>query len=548
MQEMNDSTLGDQEPMLPEGKSALTTRLSYAGMLDWISISIAGLLILTATLMVSNVGGSRSTYPYSLHIGSHLSVSSWTAIIGLEFSLFYSILLPRLAAQSGSKFLTKKLTTDGGLKLSTLLNAQETAPLKIQVRYGIRQLLAIRAMAIVATLTLSVSYKFSFEKAAIQATLMVDGFLVSRGEFPNTGFGFGLSTNLLDVAGFGDGTSVQFAKETFIVGPAFNVSSVNSLRSGRVTTCYMQPYGSSKFTSLDPKTLDITGDESYRINATSDNVTRALDIFQAPNGNLQAGSGILDSDGAISYTDFVEVNTTVCFGYISWSNINEYYKFLIESIQGVQDADCTPMSFSLSSWTSAEGLIVVGMIQETFVLDPSSSYTPLAFIVDGDAPMPLQDAVAHILATLPPVEYYLSGPTPLGQLAPYLEGCETTSKNDGMNHTLAAEGLIVDFGTGMTLFGFVLQVLLICAGICALDLCFWHPMPLGSWQAQWLSLLNDFDREEMRTTLAGTSVGKHAVKGQKRVFLSSEQFGEGGLFHLVLSTESGKVQVGRHYI
>ena len=88
MQEMNDSTLGDQEPMLPEGKSALTTRLYYAGMLDWTSISITGLLILTASLMVSNLGGSRSTYPYNLNIGSRLSVSSWTAIIGLEFSLF----------------------------------------------------------------------------------------------------------------------------------------------------------------------------------------------------------------------------------------------------------------------------------------------------------------------------------------------------------------------------------------------------------------------------------------------------------------------------
>jgi len=189
-------------------------------------------------------------------------------------------------------------------------------------------------------------------------------------------------------------------------------------------------------------------------------------------------------------------------------------------------------------------------VGETFVLDPSSTYTPLPFIVDGDAPTPLQDAVAHSLATLPPpVWYYLSGPTPLGQLAPYLEGCETTSKNDVLSHTLAAEGLIVDFGTGMTLFGFVLQGLLICAGISALGLCFWHPMPLlGSWQAQWLSLLNYFDREEMRTTLAGTSLGKNAVKGQKRVFLFSEQFGEGGLFYLVLSTESGKVQVGGDYI
>jgi hypothetical protein len=57
-------------------------------MLDWTSISITGLLILTASLMVSNAGGFRSTYPYNLHIGSHLSLSSWTAIIGLEFSPF----------------------------------------------------------------------------------------------------------------------------------------------------------------------------------------------------------------------------------------------------------------------------------------------------------------------------------------------------------------------------------------------------------------------------------------------------------------------------
>ncbi|MCJ1394154.1 hypothetical protein MMC18_007032 [Xylographa bjoerkii] len=536
IQKKIDSKPGGQKSMFLEGKPGSTTRISYFGMLDWISISATTLLILSAVLMIANVEGSWSTYPYPLHIGGQLSISSWTAIIGVEFSLFGTILLPRLKALFASKYLTKKLTSGAGLKLSTLLNAQESAPLDTQVRYGIKRLLAIRVMVIVVALTFSISYKFSFEMAAIQATVMIDGDTVDIGQLPQGGDGE-FSTNLLDVIGFGDETSVVFANGTFIVGPAFNMSSVNSLLAGNITTCYPQPYHRSIYTSPDLKTVDTVGDERYRIIALNNNVNGTADILQSPNGSLQAGLGTQDSNGDVSYTDFVVVDTTFCIGYVSWSNVNQYSNYRLQS---VQDMNCTTLPFDLTAWNNSVGTITMGFMQVAL----SGRGDPTLGVLD-EATL-LQFIVAHVLATLPCPDDF-----PVVQQTPYLEACSasSTAGHTNADHTLAATGLIANFGTQMTLFGFVLQILLVCAGLAAIGLFSWSPLPLlGEWPAQWLSLLNEFDKGGMGKSLEGTSVGGNAATGQTTVFLSSERVEGVGTFHLVLSTESGKVGVGRDHI
>lgn len=99
--------------------------------------------------------------------------------------------------------------------------------------------------------------------------------------------------------------------------------------------------------------------------------------------------------------------------------------------------------------------------------------------------------------------------------------------------------------TGITLLGSYLQIFILVAAICSLWVLFWRPLPLlGEWPAQWLCLLNDFDKEELKNGLEGTGVGKGKVGGyigETRVWLS-ERYGGGG--EMRLETVRGSVKGG----
>jgi hypothetical protein len=100
--------------------------------------------------------------------------------------------------------------------------------------------------------------------------------------------------------------------------------------------------------------------------------------------------------------------------------------------------------------------------------------------------------------------------------------------------------------TSFSCFGALVFMLLSCLLSCFLCLVF--ALLLGGWLAQWLPLLNEFDKGEMGKSLEGAYVGGNAATDQTTVFLSSEHGGLSGISHLVLLTEYGRVRVGRNHV
>jgi hypothetical protein len=110
--------------------------------------------------------GLKQTYAAQISqrglcVGHDYSISIWLAIIGIEFSISGTLILPRLHALVVSKILTRKLL-NGDVKLSTILNSQSTAPILTQARYGLRRLFIWRVLILLVVAAASVSYKFSF--------------------------------------------------------------------------------------------------------------------------------------------------------------------------------------------------------------------------------------------------------------------------------------------------------------------------------------------------------------------------------------------------
>jgi hypothetical protein len=110
---------------------------------------------------------------------------------------------------------------------------------------------------------------------------------------------------------------------------------------------------------------------------------------------------------------------------------------------------------------------------------------------------------------------------------------------------MIAKGLIFNNGTGMTLIGLVLQVVVLVVTLLAIGLQFWPTLPLvREWPAQWLALLQDMDRDYMRRALSGVSVGQKAVRGEEVVFLHSAET-EDGETRLMLSMTKGEIMKGK---
>ncbi|CZR55451.1 uncharacterized protein PAC_05339 [Phialocephala subalpina] len=146
-------------PHKPEPKSDLTTFIH----LDYLTLTIITLLTTTSILLLSNSNTClTSIQPTPLHIASHLSPATWTAFVSIQFSLFNTILLPRLLALFTSKSLTRKLTAGDGIKISMLLNGMESASLKTQYLHGNSGVLALRVISKALGFILQISCLFSF--------------------------------------------------------------------------------------------------------------------------------------------------------------------------------------------------------------------------------------------------------------------------------------------------------------------------------------------------------------------------------------------------
>ncbi|KAF8865247.1 hypothetical protein BDZ45DRAFT_668692 [Acephala macrosclerotiorum] len=140
------------------------SHLTTLALFDWTSLAIITLLILTSALLLSNsTTYPTCAFPSPLHIGSHLSPSTWTALVSIQFSLFGTVLLPCLLTLFTSKLLARNLTTGNGMKISTLLNTQESAPLRTQYRHGNLGLLVFKVLTKAGSFILCITCIFSFQ-------------------------------------------------------------------------------------------------------------------------------------------------------------------------------------------------------------------------------------------------------------------------------------------------------------------------------------------------------------------------------------------------
>jgi hypothetical protein len=137
-----------------------TTRTTLLGTMSWFLVGVTLLFILLSALLIAN--GSCSEYQglsarAPVCIGGHLSVQSWLAIVGVEFTILGIIVLPRLQSILISKILTLRLT-HSGMPLAKVLNSQTNAPSWTNIRLGSRVTLFIRTLIFCALICASILY------------------------------------------------------------------------------------------------------------------------------------------------------------------------------------------------------------------------------------------------------------------------------------------------------------------------------------------------------------------------------------------------------
>jgi hypothetical protein len=266
------------------------------------------------------------------------------------------------------------------------------------------------------------------------------------------------TTNLLDLLGLGDETSIvsQNSTQIFLVGPALELSATNSLLRGVLQTCHPHYYDQFAFSSsLTPSTEQI-GNNSIRVQDSSGSST-VVDISFAADGSLAAGLGQLnptaDFTKTVIYTEFVTVVRDIFVGYVSWSRSDLYP---ISQLQDPQNVNCTKEALHQMAWQSSP----ISNITLTFMESAFSDADQVGGQIYGvtAAMTELQYIVSYILATVPDTADALAGDIPMPLAVGTVCGGPDMLPDGGLE-TLLAMGLITGFGTGMTVTGVVLQVL-----------------------------------------------------------------------------------------
>jgi hypothetical protein len=141
-----------------------TTKTTLWGTMSWFLGGTSLLFIFIPTLLIvhSSCSQSRGLFAsFPVCVGRHISVQSWLAIVGLEFTILGLIVIPRIWSVLISKFLTWKLARRG-LPLATLLNSQTNSPSWTKLCKGLKSTLILRVLVFFIVLAVSILYKFSF--------------------------------------------------------------------------------------------------------------------------------------------------------------------------------------------------------------------------------------------------------------------------------------------------------------------------------------------------------------------------------------------------
>jgi hypothetical protein len=529
-------------------------------------VATTGIIVICTILLIIN--GTCST-PQGLTakspvcVGGSLSVQSWLAITGLELSLLTTVTLPRAKDRFLSKYFTRHLTKNG-LLLSTLLNTQASAPAWIQIRASWR-LFLFRGLVVVLAAGISITYKFTFVKVAAYDTVALpyDGLYYDLGANSESNTPL-LSNNIQDVlSGFPRpsmystfNSSTQTSE--FIFGGSFNIIVAQGIGSGTIFYCYPDFYSRTTLVTTEPSWTDtapligqLPSNNSVRFTNPVDN---SLVDITSSNGTLQAffgypGNATLSD---VRYSVMVSASTRLCVGLMSWSKDPSTTFGVQWDLNNTQEISCRAEIFSLDFWNSSDS----GMFTSSLIRAILASQTP-----NHTQSYPHED-YNLLNITIPLIiagTYHLNVP---------LDGDFNETANPALRITtwpvckyvngsygafearFIAQGLVFDHGTGMTLLGIILQAIVLLIAFLVLGLLLWPTLPLlTEWPAQWLSLLQDIDKDTLREALKGTSVGQHEVRGEELFFLSStKESEETRPPRLIISRAQGEVRKGVDHI
>ena len=540
-------------------------KLTKTQLIDWPTLCASIVLILSSALLLANSSCSK---PHGLAaddpvcVGGQLSIQVWLAIIGVEFSIAGSFLLPRLLSIALSKSLTSAAISKG-VPLAKLLNSQSTAPIVTQVRRGWKRVFTVRAIVSLLVVAVTVLYKFSFVQVNLYGTMQVAADWVEMGSSPNipgqcsqkTYLGMWPGDESVFNCNYRDLVSESrnsilytgprwVANETsgpstFYMGPAINVTSVPQLLNGTVSRCV--PAGFTKFTlstTPAPSTWSaafapFAGSAQLSVNLYS---PRSLAFRGSANGSLsilpftrivyQNGSFGQDPQYGSDYDFIVTAQIEDCWGNFSWTNVGGYQVFQMNE---PVDTSCT---FRDTTYLTAEfnrsqtNPYVTSIIQAYFSGRPS--YIPSEMWDYSKATRDLRREIELFLLALP---VSLSGvvapapsdsrPTPSNPTLKALCDKSVKEYNDGSCPYAASNvafitGTIDKRGVGMTPLGMALQAVILLLSLVTLFVLLGPGLPiLTEWSAQWLGLAaGRLPVGEVVTDVAGTSAGRGHVKDQ----------------------------------
>jgi hypothetical protein len=545
-----------------------TTKTTLWGTMSWSLAGASLLFILISALLIAN---SSCSLPRGLSasspvcVGGHLSVQSWLALVGVEFTILGLIIVPRIQSVTISKLLTWRLT-HGGMPLVNLLNSQTTSPSWTKLCLGSRSTLLIRIFTFCTMITVSILYKFSFIQVG-----RVDAVALKEAKAPvtlgcdNIGWCNGVSPNFFGALSTSDSSSSfntaidpntsSTPKPYYqVFGPSQD-NIAYELNHGNLYLCTPTYYSRNKITPNTPDwnpplLTPYSNPDGLRIITHGSHST--LDIFSS-NGTLEILSGsfkALDQDSI--YISKVTASIEICLGYASWS-VNNTIK-PSSYLQNPTDIACVPENFNLTDWsrnTSSQfSLSVLRGLDWSTVNNLPLQTVALNVILATLNHMDSMSTLDNIYASM--LSKNISTPTP-PQCSKFKSSRDTTSP-------WVAIGLIPSHGTGMTQLGVVLQALIIALSVCTLILLFIPVLPLVTeWPAQWLGLVYGLSPSKVQAAVEGTSAGRNAAKDSNwgqcterkegQVWLSS---GGGdvieGCPYLILSPEKGMVRMGRNHV
>ncbi|KAF9773337.1 hypothetical protein IL306_008870 [Fusarium sp. DS 682] len=489
-------------------------------------------------------------------VGSQLSVQSWLTITGIQFSLFSTILLPRLSSMTVSKCFTQAVETTG-MRFDRLLNSLSTAPFSAQLR-GSKKVILLRCLTLMLAALMSILYKFSFVTVDAKGVLVIpngpvyydpnsDGYRdgdnsytpIGESDIPreyNYALGYGvpnniLSANLIDFLTVNNGSVIAasdpgkaFERSTvtdLIIGPKVNATRLTKILNGTVESCNPLLYLRSSFYVLRsiggdfdaikwPLVKSTPYNNGVRIDFTPWNSTTfnggIMDITSLANGSLQAWavqhSFPSQQEGIYDYS--ITVNMRHCYGYINWTNSAAFGHFEMEEPTDIQ---CRTFPFDVSVWKQT----LWAFNAKAFI------HAACAAKIDIDD--------SFWMTALPLIPIISDHSSVLSDFAPPGERNPRCS-NMAPDSFAVSQGMIQASRTGMTALGIALQGLAIIAAIAGICLIIWpRPPLLTEWPAQWLALAEGLDKALVKEAVKGGAT-EVVVESEMVAFLSTEESNE----------------------